>query len=158
MMLSLLPLVSLAIATSPGSTVAADKVMSPRIAQVRLAETLASADSIDWVRANGKTITFAIDRNGEAYRVVATTGARGTVIGFAITDVGTATGEAGNLVWLANELANTVAVTRLIADEDGAVTITTSDGSRYMAIPGRGSGGNMGVEARWAAAWNTTDA
>ena len=29
--------------------------------------------------------------------------------------------------------------------------LTTDEGVRYMAIPGRGSGGNAEVEARWAA-------
>ncbi len=40
---------------------------------------------------------------------------------------------------------------------DGAVTIITSDARRYMAIPGRGSGGNIAVEAQWAAAWDSDE-
>ena len=37
-------------------------------------------------------------------------------------------------------MKQTIAVTSLDVDEDGAVTLTTADGLRYMAIPGRGSG------------------
>jgi hypothetical protein len=48
----------------------------------------------------------------------------------------------GGLSWLAETMKSTTAVTRLAVDEDGAVLLTTSDGQRFMAIPGRGSGGN----------------
>jgi hypothetical protein len=52
-------------------------------------------------------------------------------------------------------MKETVAVARLEVDRDGAVTVVTSDGQKYMAIPGRGSGGsNEAVEARWAAEWD----
>ena len=51
-------------------------------------------------------------------------------------------------------MKETVAVTRLEVDEDGAVTLTTNEGMRYMAIPGRGSGGNAAAEARWAGEWD----
>ncbi|MBA3465496.1 MAG: hypothetical protein H0T46_36525 [Deltaproteobacteria bacterium] len=133
-------------------------VTQPRSAQVRLAVTLAEADAIHAVGIRGQTIVFAIDREGEAFEVVATLRAKGPnkgeVIALSITDVGPAIGDMGSLSWLGGELADVTAVTVLAVDGDGAVTITTSDGRAYMAIPGRGSGGNAGVEARWAAAWD----
>jgi hypothetical protein len=133
-------------------------VTQPRSAQVQLAVTLAEADAIHAVGHRGQAIVFAIDRDGEAFEVVATVRAKGRnkgeVIGLSITDVGPAIGDMGSLSWLGSELADATAVTVLAADADGAVTITTSDGRAYMAIPGRGSGGNAGVEARWAAAWD----
>lgn len=132
-------------------------VTQPRTAQVRLAVTLAEADAIHAVTARRGAIAFAIERDGEAFEVVAKT-RRGQVIGLAITDVGPAHGDAGGLSWLAPEMAEATAVTRLAVDEDGAVTLTTSDGRAYMAIPGRGSGGNAAASARWAAAWNSDDA
>ena len=150
---ALLPLISVVLGLS---------ATAPRTAQVQLAETLASADAIDSVAHAGARITFAIDRDGEAYRVIVTTRAngrhRGEVIALSIEDAGPSRGDLGSLSWLGAELAEATAITGLMADEDGAVTITTSDGRAYMAIPGRGSGGNAAVEARWAAAWNTDDA
>ena len=53
-------------------------------------------------------------------------------------------------------MKDSAAVTRLVVDDDGAVTLETSDGLRFMAIPGRGSGGNAAVAARWAAEWNNS--
>lgn len=169
MLHTLLPLISVVLGASapapapelgPGEEPVV--VTQPRSAQVRLAVTLAEADAIHAVgaRRGAKTleIVFAIDRDGEAFEVVATTRTRGKgkgeVIALSITDVGPAIGDVGGLSWLGGELMDATAVTALAVDADGAVTITTSDGRAYMAIPGRGSGGNAGVEARWAAAWD----
>jgi hypothetical protein len=132
-------------------------ITSPRVARVRLAETLASADSIHSVSARAGKITFAISRGNESFDVVATTAKRGEVASLSITRASANHDELGSLSWLSSELAGVTAISRLVVDEDGAVTITTSSGTRYMVIPGRGSGGtNAGVEARWAAEWNHT--
>ena len=135
-------------------------VSSPRVAQVRLAETLAEADAIESVAAHGKNaITFVVIRNGTTYDVTATTKRSGEIITLAIAPAANALPvQLHGLTWLGAELAEVTAVTRLDVDRDGAVTIKTDDGRRYMAIPGRGSGGaNVASEARWAAAWNTDD-
>ena len=170
MLNALLPLISAALSTGAGLGAGLDGlrageapvvVTTPRTAQVQLAVTLSEADAIYSISARNGAITFAIDRDGQAYEVTATTRAkgkhRGEVIALTITDVGPALGDVGNLSWLGTDLMDATAVTTLSSDEDGAVTITTSDGRGYMAIPGRGSGGNAAVEARWAAAWNQTD-
>jgi hypothetical protein len=166
MLHTLLPLISVALglsAPAPGVGTGEEPVTitAPRTAQVRLAVTLAEADAIHAITTRRGSIAFAIDRDGEAFAVIATTRtkgrARGEVIALSITDVGPAIGGAGGLSWLAVELAEATAITGLAVDEDGAVTITTSDGRAYMAIPGRGSGGNAAVEARWAAAWSSGD-
>lgn len=163
MMTAILPLITVSLglympAPELGEAVPQVTVTQPRSAQVRLAVTLAEADAIHAVGHRGTTIVFAIDRDGEAFEVVATLRAKGPnkgeVIGLSITDIGAAIGDPGSLSWLGSELADATAVTVLAVDEDGAVTITTNDGRAYMAIPGRGSGGNTGVEARWAAAWD----
>lgn len=163
MLHTLLPLVSVALglaAPAPVSGAGEEPVTvtAPRTAQVRLAVALAEADAIHAVAAKRGRVVFAIDRDGEAFELVATMrtrgAAKGEVIALTITDVGPAIGDGGGLSWLGAELADATAITGLATDEDGAVTITTSDGRAYMAIPGRGSGGNAGVEARWAAAWN----
>jgi hypothetical protein len=147
-----------AIGDAPAALVVRDQVQAEtvdtaRVAQVRLAETLSSADAIHAVSAKGKTITFTISRGDTIVNVVATT-TKGDVTALAITPVKATGNEGGGLSWLGDELQRVTAITRLVADADGAVTITTSDGRRYMAIPGRGSGGNSAVEARWAAEWN----
>ncbi|MBL0214636.1 MAG: hypothetical protein IPQ07_12195 [Myxococcales bacterium] len=163
MLHALLPLISIALglATPAQGADQAEEplvVTAPKIAQVRLAEALAEADAIHAVGRRGQRIVFRIDRDGEALEVVVgvrTKGkARGAVASLSITAVGPATGDLGSLSWLGAELADATAITALAVDEDGAVTITTSDGRTYMAIPGRGSGGNAAVEARWAAAWD----
>ena len=133
---------------------AAVEVQSPRAARFQLADTLAQADSIDGVTANGRTIAFAITRDGAAFRVAATTRKNGDVISLVVAKSDGRVSEQGGLTWLADELDDGVAVTRLVVDEDGAVTIATSAGRKYMAIPGRGSGGNAAVEAQWAAEWD----
>lgn len=139
--------------TSP--VVQLETVETQRVAQVRLAEVLGAADGIHSVSAKGTQVTFVITRDEQVSRVVATT-RKGEVTALSIipvSDRGLELG--GGLSWLAEELEGVTAVTRLVADEDGAVTITTSDNRRYMVIPGRGSGGgNEAVEARWAAEWN----
>ena len=165
MLHALLPLISIALGLSmpaqgadPAEEPSVIVVTTPKIAQVRLAEELAEADAIHAIGRRGQTIVFTIDRDGEALEVVVgvrTRGkTRGQVASLSIRPVGPATGDYGSLSWLGAELADATAVTALAIDEDGAVTITTSDGRAYMAIPGRGSGGNAAVEARWAAAWD----
>lgn len=128
-----------------------DRTTVDRTPQVRLADELADADSIDSVRASDHTFTFAIERGDTPYEIVATTDRRGVVIDVATHERIAADFDLGGLSWLAETMKSTTAVTRLAVDEDGAVLLTTSDGQRFMAIPGRGSGGNDEVEARWAA-------
>jgi len=132
-----------------------EKMETERVAQVRLAEVLGTAEAIHSVSSKGTQVTFVISRGEEVFRVVATTTKKGDVRTLEIVPVASGNPElGGGLTWLAEELEAVTAVTRLVADEDGAVTITTSDNRRYMAIPGRGSGGNTAVEARWGAEWN----
>lgn len=158
MMTILLPLISLAIgAVAPAVEPAREVVTSPRVAQVRLAETLADADAIHAITARAHTVTFTIDRGDDTVRVVARTRKSGEVIALEVAPVGPARGDLGSLSWLSPELAEASAVTRLVIDEDGAIEIVTSDDRSYMAIPGRGSGGNTAVEARWMAAWDHTE-
>ena len=111
-------------------------------------------------------MTFTFSRGEQVFRAIAMVstrqesrknGRKGEVKTLEIVPVATGNLElGGGLSWLAEELEAVTAVTRLVADEDGAVTLTTSDNRRYMMIPGRGSGGNTAVEARWAAEWNKT--
>jgi hypothetical protein len=122
-----------------------------RSAQVQLADLLADADSIDSVHVDAHHFTFAIERGDTPFEIVATTDRSGVVIDVVSRERMAADFSLGNLSWLADTMKQTTAVTRLAVDEDGAVLLTTSDGMRYMAIPGRGSGGNDEVEARWAA-------
>jgi hypothetical protein len=131
-----------------------ETIETDRVAQVRLAEVLGTADGIHAVTANGRKVTFVINRGEQVYRVVATTTRKGEVTTLEIVPIVNDLELSGGLTWLADELEAVTAVTRLVADDDGAVTITTNDNRRYMAIPGRGSGGNTGVEARWAAEWD----
>ncbi len=156
----ILRLVSLAgVATgavsSPADDAAeAERISAPRVAQVRLAEALGTADAIHSVAARGRTITFSITQGDAAFEVTATTRRYGDVVALAIHEAPQSADGLGGLSWLVDELAQATAVTRLVVDEDGAVTMVTTDGRRYMAIPGRGSGGNTAVESRWAAEWN----
>ncbi|HEU0032793.1 MAG TPA: hypothetical protein VFQ53_19310 [Kofleriaceae bacterium] len=142
-------------AAIPITTLSDEVISNARVAQVRLAELLANADAIHSVRTHGRTIVFAVSQGDTALDVTATTNRKGEVIALVIAPAHDRSYELGGLSWLSDELASVSAITRLAADEDGAVTLTTSDGRRYMAIPGRGSGGNDAVEARWAAEWNT---
>lgn len=135
----------------PYISIAVTHVEVDRTPQVRLADMLADADSIDSVRASEHVFTFAIERGDEPFEIVATTDKRGVVIDVEEHERMAAGFDLGGLSWLADTMKSTTAVTRLAVDEDGAVLLTTSDGQRFMAIPGRGSGGNDEVEARWAA-------
>ncbi len=141
--------------TSAPPVVQLETIETDRVAQVRLAEVLGTADAIHAVSAKGTRITFVISRGEQVFFVIATTTKKGDVARLDIVPVVNDLELGGGLSWLAEELEAVTAVTRLVADEDGAVTITTSDNRRYMAIPGRGSGGsNAAAEARWAAEWN----
>jgi hypothetical protein len=135
-----------------------ERVDSARVAQVRLAETLATAEAIHSVRAKSKAnakdnaVTFTITRGDTMLAVTATT-KRGEVVALDIvpaTNVELGTG----LSWLADEMESITAVTKIVPDADGAVTLTTNDGRRYQLIPGRGSGGNDAVSSRWAGEWD----
>jgi hypothetical protein len=144
------------VATAVSDDVRDEVVSSPRVAKVRLAELLGTADAIHSVSVHGREITFAIARGDKSLDVTATRGTKGEVISLSITRSPASATELGNLSWLSDELARATAISRLVVDEDGAVTISTSDGQRYMVIPGRGSGGpNAAVESRWAAEWNS---
>jgi hypothetical protein len=149
MLTAVLPLVAFAL--SPGEGTSSTTVMSPRAAQARLAEALADADSIDWVYASGHAVTFAIGHGGESYRVIAETRGK-EVVAVSIRDAGRGGGRGGRLGWLIAEMQDTTAVTEASV-KDGQVTITTSDGHRYLLLPGHNT--NAGVEARWAAEWNS---
>ena len=158
MMILILPFVVVSMTTSsaPEARAEVDEMVvstSPRAAQVRLADALGAADSIDSVHAKGSTVTFAITRGDRRIDLVATT-QQGRVVQIVERDRGISADELGSLSWLVDTMQSTVAVTHLSVDEDGAVMLTTDQGQRYMAIPGRGSGGNASVEARWAAEWN----
>lgn len=154
MLLHLIPLAVVSVASNHAAASASDA--GDRSAQVKLADMLGAADSIDSVHAHGHTIVFAIehaDASGyEApFAILATTDRAGKVIDVVEQTRVASDTDLGGLSWLAEAMQGTVAVTTLAVDEDGAITLTTVDGQRYMAIPGRGSGGsNDEVEARWA--------
>jgi hypothetical protein len=130
-----------------------------RAAQVRLADVLGDSDAVTAVIAKHRAVAFEYVRSGEAFEAIART-RHGELITLDVRDVGPALGwdgsedgvERGGLAWLGDIMRETVAVTRLDVDSDGAVTLVTSEGQKYMAIPGRGSG--AAVEARWAAEWD----
>jgi hypothetical protein len=154
MLLHLIPLVAVSMASNHAPVASAGIV--ERSAQVQLADMLGSADSIDEVRAHGHTFTFLIERADDSgheapFAIVATTGDAGNVISVVEHARVASDMDLGGLSWLAETMQQTVAITTLEVDEDGAVMLTTNDGMRYMAIPGRGSGGNAEVDARWAA-------
>lgn len=154
-MIGLLPILPL---LSMFSQPAPEVVSVPRVAQVRLAETLAEADAIESVFAKRRAITFTIVRAGETFDVTAKTSKSGEVLSLAIAPAHTLAVQLHGLTWLGSELAEVTAVTRLVVDEDGGVMVGTDDGRRYMAIPGRGSGGaNVASEAQWAAAWSSDE-
>ena len=138
-------------------------VTSDRVAQARLAETLAEADAIESfaVTRDGRgpaaplTVTFTIVRNGEQVLVAATTGRGGEVSSLLIQPIGPASAELHSLTWLTVELTDTPAIRRLTAADRGAIMLSTSDGRRYLLSPRRGPRtGNEAVEARWGAAWS----
>ncbi len=158
-LLPILPLVSFAFSASSSMSDGREVVSSPKVAQVRLAETLADAEAIESVTAHGRAITFVIVRGGETFDVTAQTKKSGDILSLTIEPSRELAAQLHGLTWLGTEMAEVAAITRLVVDDDGAVTIATDDGRRYMAIPGRGSGGsNAAAEARWAAAWSNDDA
>ena len=153
MLIAILPFIAM---SHDVLTMAAADMPSPskqRTAQVQLADALGNADSIDSVHGHGNTFTFAITRGETRVDVIATTEA-GEVSLVVERERGFDDLELGSLTWLVDTMKETVAVTKLEVDEDGAVTLTTDQGMRLMAIPGRGSGGNDAVEARWAGEWD----
>lgn len=172
-MLIQLPVISMVLAASATAGAGVDPAaatasapttsdaLTGRDAQVKLADTLAEAESIEAVIPRRDQVAFDLVDAGVAKELVVTT-KHGEVVAVSMRDVGPALGwdgtedgaERGGLSWLADVMKETTAVTRLVVDRDGAVTLITSDGQRYMAIPGRGSGGNAAVESRWADAWN----
>ena len=156
MLIALLPMIAMSNDAFVAAAVDMPSPAKQRSAQVQLADALGAADSIDSVHGEGNTFTFAITRGDRRFDLVATTaeGEVSLVVERArrFDDV-----ELGSLDWLVDTMQETVAVTRLDVDEDGAVTLTTDEGTRYMAIPGRGSGGNAAASARWAGAWNSDE-
>jgi len=159
MMILLVPLISVAVQPIQPAI----ETGSPRGAQARLAEMIGDADAVHSIsvrraKAKVKAIDIALDRDGTAYRVTATVNAHGDVTSLTIDERGTSYAELGSLSWLSPEIASSTAITRITVDEDDAVTLTTDTGDAFMIIPGRGSGGNAAVEARWAAAWDSPDA
>lgn len=77
-MIGLLPLIPL-LAALP------ETVDDARVAQVRLAESLAEADAIDGVVARGREITFTIVRDHETLEVTARTAKRGEIVALKIS-------------------------------------------------------------------------
>lgn len=165
MLLHLIPLIGVSMAANAADAGGAggasgdssDAAMSERSAQVRLADMLGNVDSIDAVRAQGHTFTFLVEHADATgydapFAIVATTDDAGKVIRVVEREREARDMDLGGLSWLAETMQQTVAVTKLHVDEDGAVTLTTNEGQRYMAIPGRGSGGdgNIEVDSRWA--------
>lgn len=154
MLISLLPLVSLAMSHVLADGGASDEVgvTTPRAAQVRLAETLAEADAIYAVSRTGNTITFAVEDDGDALDVAATIDAHGQVIDFVVDRIGPARGEESGLGWLSAELTDTLAITRLAVARNGSITAFTDDDRSYRLIRSRSA--HTAVDARWAAAWD----
>lgn len=132
-----------------------DEVVTGRDAQVRLADVLADAESVDAVIGKHGRVTFELVRDGDEVEAIART-QKGAVTELVLHDLGPAEdiAEDAGLSWLSDVMKDTTAVTKLLVDRDGAVTLVTADNQRFMAIPGRGSGGNAQVEARWAASWD----
>jgi hypothetical protein len=158
-MMILLPLISMAVQPIQPAIEAS----SPRGAQARLAELIGTADAVHSIsvrrtHAKATAIDVALDSDGTAYRITAHVNKRGEVIAITVDERGASTGELGSLSWLTPAIENATAIVRVFADEDDAVTLTTDAGDAYMIIPGRGSGGNPAVEARWAAAWDSPEA
>ena len=133
-----------------------EAVTSPRVAQVRLAEMLAEADAIQ-VHAKPGSITFAIMRGGAPIEVVVTT-REGEISALAIAPGAPSKELAGDISWLGDELASVTAIVRITADDDGAITLVTSDGRRYLMTTTRSGidDGNEAVDARWAGEWSTS--
>ena len=163
MLLALLPLVTTAAgAAAPPAEVALSRA-ADRAAQVQLAEVLSGAEAIEAVEARGSVIAFSIIRDHRLVRVVAMTAQRGEVTGLTVESAGLAghaAAERQALSWLAGELADATAITRLTPIDHGGVLLSTSDDRRYLiALGGRGSldqirTGNEAAAARWGAAWS----
>lgn len=144
-----------------------EHVTSPRVAQVRLAETLGEATAIHGYiiqrspksarkRAVNPTVVFVVSRGAQTFEIAVTT-QRGEVNSIVIRgDRAASIAKAsGDISWLADEMASAVAITKVVVDSDGALTLTADDNRRYAIIPGRGSGGaNAAVAARWAGEWD----
>jgi hypothetical protein len=158
-MLIHLPAISMLLGAGVDPMAATTDSISGRAAQVRLADVLGDADAVTTVIAKSGVVAFEYVRGGETFEAIART-RHGEVTDLELRDVGPALGwdgaedggERAGLAWLGDIMKETVAVARLEVDRDGAVTLVTSDGQKYMAIPGRGSGAS--VEARWAAEWD----
>lgn len=167
-MLLALPLVAIALGSLSSSLdqPASEHVTVPRVAQVRLAELLAAADSVDAMHAVPQGVAIELTRGGDALRVRARVDARGAVTALTVTPLAGPPPMRGALGWLSTELADTAAVTRLVVDDDGSILVVTSTARRYLVLPGRGSGGasgdrrdgNAAIRARWAAAWSVDEA
>lgn len=156
MLIAILPLVVMTSGVVEAEAMRSDTPVAQsaqRTAQVQLVDALANADSIDSISGRGNTFTFAITRGDEHVDVVVTT-SQHKVVGVVERARAFDAYELANLSWLIDTMQETTAIVRLDVDEDGAVTMTTDAGMRYMAIPGRGSGGNAAVEARWAGEWD----
>ncbi|HEX5060884.1 MAG TPA: hypothetical protein VFV99_16065 [Kofleriaceae bacterium] len=157
MLIAILPLIVMTTGAFDAEIAHADAARTAeRSPQVKLADLLGSADSIDSISGRGNTFRFVITRGDDHLELIATTNHRDVV---SVVERERDFGGAGiielaNLSWLIDTMQATTAVTRLEVDDDGAVTMTTDEGMRYMAIPGRGSGGNAAVEGRWAGEWN----
>jgi hypothetical protein len=159
MLLHLIPLVAASMAANSAHASAEAAGMSERSAQVRLADMLGNVDSIDAVVAKGHTFTFLVEHADATgydapFAIIATTDDSGKVIEVVERERKASNMDLGGLTWLVDTMQQTIAVTKLDVDEDGAVTLTTNDNQRYMAIVGRGSGGtgdgNTEVDAHWA--------
>ena len=154
MMHVLLPLVSFAL--TAGSPVERDVVTPPRVAQVQLAEALASADSIESVSTDGRMISFAIVRDGVLVWLAATTDRDGAITSLVIEPAGPVGAELHSLSWLSTELQDATAVVRLVPSAQG-VLLSTNDGRRYLVSPQQAPRtGNEAVDARWGAAWSSS--
>jgi hypothetical protein len=132
--------------------------MIRRSAEVRLADVLSDADSVEGTsfdRATGM-LRFSIARAGEAYSVNAAVAADGAVTGVEVRDVGRGAPSIGPLSWLADVMHEVTAVVRVEVDDEGLVTLTTDDGLRYLCNAGHDSRTNNAVSARWGAEWNAS--
>ena len=127
-------------------------------AQLRLAEALADADSIDWVRADRTrgTVTFGIEHAGESYEIVVSASPAGDITSVRTADVGRGTRALGPLSWLTGAMSRSAAVARIEVGAAGEVTLVTDDGTRFFVVPartGRPGGGDAGRMTS-GGAWN----
>src|SRR5687768_10823504 len=113
------------------AAVPTEAVASPRVAQVRLAETLAGADAIERVTVGWRAVTFAIVADGGPLAVTARTSRAGVVVAFEIAPAMRGAAQLHAFSWLAAELADAPAITRLVVGGDGRLRLITSDDRRY---------------------------